>query len=79
MFGEIYIKYGIEKLLLNLTSSFLTPCCNVFLNQNKIALPMVYNMTIFEELDIEAKIWQDPKSVIIKMAWLPVIREGPAE
>ena len=40
---------------------------------------MVYNMTVFEELDIEAKIWQDPISVIIKMAWLPVIGEGPAE
>ena len=36
-----------------------------------------YMKNLFEELHIKTKIWRDPESPIIKMAWLGVIGEGP--
>ena len=36
---------------------------------------MAYNMTIFEELHVEVKIWQGPKSSLINMGCLWVIGE----
>ena len=71
IFGIIYIKYGIEKLLLNLTSSFLTPCCNVFLNQHESAWPYLKKTL--------AKLWQRPISDIVEVTWLQVLGEGPTK